>query len=95
MAQDASEEVSSIGRWNFFYCKLRVLNAAYGQVKPEKSAILMIPKGRNLGFDSECHGECPLQPEIQGVSIIVTTARRANKGDSGTRDAPAKPERAL
>jgi hypothetical protein len=48
MAQDASEEVSSIGRWNFFYCKLRVLNAAYRQVKPEKSAILMIPKGRNV-----------------------------------------------
>jgi len=46
MAQDASEEVSSIGRWNFFYCKLRALNAVYRQVKPEKSAILMIPKGR-------------------------------------------------
>ena len=56
-----------------------------------KTGILVIPKGRNLGFDSPCHGACSVQSQRHRVSIIVTTACWANKGEGGTGDTQIDP----
>lgn len=52
---------------------------------------MVIPKGRNQGFDSPFHGACSVQSQRHGVSIIVTTGCWANKGEGGIRDTQIHP----
>jgi len=60
-----------------------------------KAGIMVIPRSRDLGFDSLCHSACSVQSQSHRVSIIITTACWANKGEGGTGDTQIKSERAL
>jgi hypothetical protein len=55
-----------------------------------KTGIWVIPKSRNLGFDSPCYSACSVQSQMHGVSFIVTTACWAIKGEGGTGDTQIK-----